>query len=379
VDKPSILWLVSNGFDACLLWRTWWIVKALRAKGYTADWRYFKRFNDQLKPAIQSGKYNIVVTPRYSLKEEWMTDYFDRLVHSSGMKWVFETDDDLFSDEVLRRQTEFFFALLPGAERAGVKWELEWERNERIRSLSLIDGIITTTSALANVISSYTTKPIYVAPNGMDIEWFKARMAERPRWIEPLTIGWSGGWRGIEDVAPVAAAWATVARERPAVRFVTYSDDFMAAEFAKVLPQGRLTPIPWSKLTKYPSGLKNIDIACCSVAPSEWNACKTPIKWMEASIAGSACVVSASLYGDAVIDGTNALVATTPDEWAAQIIRLVDDPVLRKSQTFYARQTVLWKHSVHRTVEKWEEAFYSILNPTWANPSSSLVTSLNLA
>jgi glycosyltransferase involved in cell wall biosynthesis len=132
-------------------------------------------------------------------------------------------------------------------------------------------------------------------------------------------------------------------------------------------------------LTKYPSGLKNIDIACCSVAPSEWNACKTPIKWMEASIAGSACVVSASLYGDAVIDGTNALVATTPDEWAAQIIRLVDDPVLRKSQTFYARQTVLWKHSVHRTVEKWEEAFYSILNPTWANPSSSLVTSLNLA
>ena len=39
------------------------------------------------------------------------------------------------------------------------------------------------------------------------------------------------------------------------------------------------------------------------------------IKWYEATYAGAACVVSPTLYGPAVTDGDNALLAETTDEW----------------------------------------------------------------
>src|SRR5260370_42014291 len=100
MEQPRVLFLVAHGFDACLLYRCWFIVKALRANGYVADWRYFERFNEECKPLLFSGKYNIVVTPRYSLKETWMTDRWTQLVRDAGLLWCYEADDDLFSPEV---------------------------------------------------------------------------------------------------------------------------------------------------------------------------------------------------------------------------------------------------------------------------------------
>lgn len=350
---------MCHGSDASVLWRCWWIIKALRAHGYTADWRYFERFNAECKPLLYSGKYNMVVTPRYALKEQWMMDRWIHLVRDAGLVWVYESDDDLFSPEVVPLQAEFFFSLWPDAEHAGVEYELEWERQQRIGILGQVDAIIVSTAPLAAVVRQHTSQPVHVLPNAIDSGWFATRMRRRSRWIPPLTVGWSGGWRGIEDVQPVASAWSAIAERHPDVRFVVYGWD--APIFKSVISPDRLTVIPWGSLSKYPAGLRNIDIACCSVAATDWNRCKSPIKWYEATLAGSACVVSDAVYGEVVLDGVTGLVAQTPADWEYQIVQLIEHANLRRALNVQAREAINWQHDLQRHWSDWADTFQTIL------------------
>lgn len=356
---PRVLFLVSHGFDACLLWRCWFVVKALRAAGYVAEWRYFERFNAECKPLLYSGRFNVIITPRYCLRETWMTERWAYLIKDAGLAWCYEADDDLFSREVLKRQADFFFTLWPDAEHAGVEWQLEWELNERIRILSMVDGAIVSSEPLAHVVRQHTDATVTVVPNGIDLDWFKNRMQRKQRWISPLTIGWSGGWRIPQDIEPVAEAWERLAVRYPDIKFVVYG--WEAPLFKSLISQGRLTVIPWGPIGKYPAGLRNIDIACCSVSDNEWNLRKTPIKWMEATVAGAACVVSRALYDPFVTAELNALVATTTDEWEYQLSRLVESASLRRMINMQARATVGWRHQIERTLPLWVDAWSDML------------------
>jgi len=97
------------------------------------------------------------------------------------------------------------------------------------------------------------------------------------------------------------------------------------------VPPERLEVLPWlpvvprDGLPFYGVGLLCIDIACCSVAETAFNAAKTPIKVYEATAAGAAVVASTWLYGRTVEHGDDGLIADTADEWEAALLRLIDD------------------------------------------------------
>src|SRR6185437_6812883 len=177
----------------------------------------------------------------------------------------------------------------------------------------------------------HTDVPVHVAPNAINIPWYEDRLVlelDRRAPTETLTIGWGGGWRPGDDTELFSRVWLRLAERFPDIKFVLVG--WAPPEIKEVISPSRLVEYEWQDIDAYPYFLRNIDIACCVVADNVFNRGKTPIKWFESTLAGSACVGSHMLYGSVITDGHDGLLATTEQEWETQLARLIESPDLRQ-------------------------------------------------
>jgi hypothetical protein len=97
------------------------------------------------------------------------------------------------------------------------------------------------------------------------------------------------------------------------------------------------------------------------LAPTRWNSCKSPNKWFEASLAGSASVVSPTVYGDYVTDGLDALVAVETDDWIDALSLLIEDTGRRTLIAAAALNTVEGCYDLAHHWPEWLVAWSQIL------------------
>lgn len=393
-ETPRVMALLPRGSDACLLWRHWWPSAEMKRHGFVAEWRYAEQFRS-LEPELLSGAYNLIVMPRFVWKESWMLERFQHTLNQIDAKLVYETDDDFFSPEIIERHVGWNMLRYPYHKRAieheinvsvtgemaitaeeyaaAMRAEAEWDRVERIRMVNMTSAMTVSSDQLAISARKYINVPIHVVPNAMDIAWFRNQMRLSERTIPPLTIGWTGGFRPEADIAVLAEAWKRIAKQFPEVTFVLHG--WAVPSIIEVMPVNRIRVLPWCDIADYPAILKNIDIGCCSVAPTEWNEAKTSIKWMELSMAGAACVASHALYGRDVTDGHDGLLATTADEWEHALARLVRDATLRRTLQLAAVDTITRDHNLANAWVAWRDTWTRCL----ASPNQKAVVVANSA
>lgn len=355
MTAPRVLALVGDE-SGPTLWRIWAPFAELQRRGVFAHW---KSVHD---PELQSVPFQVnmphnfdaVVLARMSWSNLRAARAQLATLHEHGVAVILEADDDMYSPSIAARQASVF-------ERERVKGleVLERQRQGRIWLLEQVDGITVSTRRLATVIRQYTTKPIEVVPNAIDVAWFRQTLRGCTRVVPPLTIGWAGGAREPDDLRPVAAAWSRLAYRYPDVTFVVQGH--MAEILIEAVPPERVRRLPWLPLEEYPRALLNIDIGCCSVAPKLFNSSKTPIKLWEYTLAGAACVVSPTLYRPYVTDGEDALVAETADEWERALASLVEDRALRTRLQRAQRRRVAIEHALTHNWAQWPAAWASIL------------------
>ena len=305
-------------------------------------------------PLLASGRYDAILTPRIVWPIKDIGERWIKAIRNAGLAWLYEIDDDVFNPRIIDRQTRLF-----DSEAAKGYEQLEWERQERIRLLSLCDGVTVTTQRLRTVVQGYNPDvPVYVVPNAIDVQWFRLLMrgiGRVPELQGKLTVGWAGGTRENIDLAELARAWSILAERYPDVMFV--SQGHQSKALAESVPEDRQVRLPWLGLEEYPRALINVDIGCCAVAPMVFNTSKSCIKWYEYTLAGAACVVSPTVYGREVTNGLDALVAQGVDEWVNQISRLIEDAELRTRIQREARKTVVTNHSLTNNIFNWPEAW----------------------
>lgn len=351
---PRTLMLVGENKSASWVWRVAWPTRALADHGYICDWVGQTSIANALG-AVESGRYNIILTPRAHWPTQELADQWIDSVRDYGLAWVYELDDDGWSPDIVKRQARLFEAEWFKGEQA-----LEQERQERIALINRSDGVLVSSERLAAVARQYTDCPVWLVPNLIDADWFLGRISDAKRIIDPLTIGWSGGVRDETDLLLVGEAWSRVAKRYPEVKFVVHGTTPLC--LTQAVPDDQLVLVAWSDFPDYPRSLMNIDIMCCAVqAGVDFNAAKTPIKWMEASLAGAACVVSEALYGPAVEHEQTGLVASTVDEWDEYLSRLVEDADYRAELAARAKQTVMEEHTISRRWSMWVETLAGIL------------------
>jgi glycosyltransferase involved in cell wall biosynthesis len=351
---PRALFIVGEDRSASWQWRVAWPTEFLSNRGFVADWCLTQNAPTMLG-FIGDGRYNMVVTPRIHWPNDRMADEWAKLVHDAGLAWLYEVDDDGWAPDIARRQAK----LIMDEWKKG-EYQLEQDREHRIKIIQTCDAVILSSEYLASVAAQYTDKPAYCIPNFIHRGFFEHRVKTSKRMVPPLTVGWSGGLREDRDLATVAEAWTRVAARYPDVTFVVHGT--RPPILLDAVAPDRVVTLPWTALPDYPRALMNLDIACCSVSPDdEFNESKTPIKWFEASLTGAACVVSHSLYGRYVHDGQDALVASTVDEWEHALSRLVESKSLRRRLTANAKRTVREHHSLEEQWVRWIEVMAQVL------------------
>jgi glycosyltransferase involved in cell wall biosynthesis len=297
--------------------------------------------------------YDAYLLPRVSWPPEHrrMAEAWFRSIKNAGKLTIWDCDDDVLTRAETDRRVELDWT------EGKTFGQIEAERFERIWAMQQCDGVTTSTQRLATIVRTFTSKPVIVVPNAIDLSWFRGIVHQTKRSIPGLTIGWAGGRRHDRDVEQMAEAWGRIAAHHPDVRFVVQGH--VPPVILDHVGRDRLAILPWMPLETYPAGLAQIDIACAAVADTPFNRCKSQIKAYEAAAAGSA-VVASPFYGGLVDNGFSGFIAETAGEWEDGLAELIERPALRSMMARRLLKTVERKHSLAGNLWRWPAAWQQI-------------------
>lgn len=336
--------------SACELWRVWSPYNALQTHGYPAEWVW----KDDPRSVDYWMAFDAIVLCRlswYGAPRSKARKWFEAM-RKAGKRVFYECDDDLFSPFMVRQQKA-------GISAHETVEALEAQRQESVWTVQQCDGVTVSTQRLASVVRLYTDKPVAVVPNAIDADWFQQVQRLGKRKVEGLTIGWAGGNRPDADLKEMAVAWGRIAKRYPDVTFVVFGHQ--PAVVWEHVPAGRIKAVPWMSQFEYPLGLVGIDIGCCPLEDRAFNRCKTPIKAWEYGLSGAAVVASPTVYGHAVTEWKNGLIAEGAHEWEEHLAMLVEDERARRTLAANLKADVLEKWSLRKNYWRWPAAWRRLI------------------
>lgn len=105
-----------------------------------------------------------------------------------------------------------------------------------------------------------------------------------------------------------------------------------------------------ASIDEYWAVLSACDINLAMLKPDAQADCKSEIKWLEAAMLGIPTIASGTAtYRDAILPGTDGLIADGPDCWYAHLAHLAGDAALRRQIGLAARAKVLDSYSLDHT------------------------------
>lgn len=346
---PSVLALLGREKTGPDLWRVLQPITALEKVGYPCGWDV----KDNALIGAIAPAFDGYILPRIAwppdqrrIAEAWFAS-----VRKAGKFVVYDADDDVFTAAETHRRVE-----LDWMEGKSVE-QLDAERFERIWAMQQCDGVTVSTQRLATIVRSFTSKPVIVVPNAIDLAWFREVVRKTTRQIPGLTIGWAGGRRHDRDVEDMATAWGSIARRYPDVRFMVQG--WVPPVILENVGRDRLAILPWMSLESYPAGLAQVDIGCCAVADTPFNRAKSQIKAMEAAAAGSA-VVASPFYAGLVDHGASGFIAESVGEWEDALAVLIEQHATRKMMAKRLLRTVEKRHTLAGNLWRWPAAWSAI-------------------
>ena len=193
------------------------------------------------------------------------------------------------------------------------------------QGLEQCDAVQASMPELARRWRLKTSRPVRAFPNQLiDIPPL------RPACTGPLTIGWGGSPGHFADwyqLAPRLQAWLD---RRPDVHLAVMNAEF-ARDFLN-LPPERYRFVPFGSLQDYFRFLDSLDIGLAPLLPSDYNRCRSDVKYLEYASRGVAGIYAdLEPYREAVVPGETGLLYRTEDELFAGLDRLVDDAPFRES------------------------------------------------
>ena len=222
-------------------------------------------------------------------------------------------------------------------------------------SMGIADMVTTTTPYLANKLSEYS-KNVWVLPNAMDLErWDLPKLHNTSKTIR---IGWLGSITHLKDLELVVNPLRRICAEYPNVQIVAVGD-MRVRELLKGLPAEVMLGVPFEAYPARLNGLR-LDIGLAPLQPTEFNKCKSNIKWMEYAIADVPGVYSPTVYNHESFEPNLGLVANNEEQWYRCIKNLITVPDLGKGIVDSAHRLVQRKYDLSREVQKWAKAYQSL-------------------
>jgi GT2 family glycosyltransferase/2-polyprenyl-3-methyl-5-hydroxy-6-metoxy-1,4-benzoquinol methylase len=278
---------------------------------------------------------------------------------AKGKPVIYETDDlllDLPADNPHAREYADFVPFIEAvAKRA--------------------DAVVVSTAGLAARLSRYNAN-IHLLPNLVDYALFQRSPPDNGRQINIGVVGTSAR---SGDFTLIDAALRAICKEygkRIRIKFVG-----ALPEGWKDHPNAEFIPFV-ADYGGYAARMKglDLDIGLAPLADNPFNACKSPIKWLEFSALGAAGIYSAvPAYTGALEQGkTGLLVDNVTEKWVNAIKLLIDYPEFRLELALAAQLKVYQEHSLQRQGQR-VAGLYGRLIDNLAGPGAEPVGAVSKA
>ena len=295
---------------------------------------------------------------------------FIKLVHSLNKKVYFDIDD-LVIDTVYTDTIPFV---------AGMTGSAREQYDDGVRrmgkTLSLCDGVITTTKQLAEELSKYSPE-VFVNRNVASEEmlYFSDRALYERDVLPKLELN---------EIKPDDRHRWKVAKERASRRSgfsigyfsgsITHNDDFemilpAIADFManhedvklyvvgeldvpeQLKPfESRIVKLPFSPWRHLPKMISAVDVNLIPLRDSVFNRAKSENKWVEAALVKVPSIASnVGALADSIVDGVDGILCDSVTQWSNQLESLYSDAERRKRIANAAYATCRSKHVTSNT------------------------------
>jgi L-malate glycosyltransferase len=169
-----------------------------------------------------------------------------------------------------------------------------------------------------------------------------------------VTIGWTGTFSSRQYLDLLRGVLQKLARQR---RFRLR----VIGNFDYALPGVDLEVVRWTAEREI-EDLQAIDIGLYPLPADEWVSGKSGLKAIQYMAMGLPCVATDVGTTPLIIrDGENGLLVRTEDEWLSALVRLLDDPELRRRLGEAARRDAVAKYSTKAVAAQYREVLSSTL------------------
>ena len=273
---------------------------------------------------------------------QWTTPFgsvlFDKLLRLLSKNIVFDLEDFVFLDGV--------------DSGLSVNPIIKVLRSKK-RTINLIkssDYVITSSPNLNEFCKNLNTynRSIFIS-SSIDIERFIPKKRQDNK--KKITIGWTGTQSSKPYLDLLKQTLLDLRKERE-FRFLIISN------FDYEFPELDLEVISWNKNTEI-EDLQKIDIGLYPLEQNDWVLGKSGLKALQYMAIGVPVVATdIGTSKDIIFHMENGLLVSTPKEWVAALVTLIDDEALRRRIGKEARQVIVERYSLDAI----KEQYFLVLN-----------------
>ncbi|MCB1686981.1 MAG: glycosyltransferase [Halioglobus sp.] len=261
-----------------------------------------------------------------------------------GIQTFYDIDDPIFSVDVY-------------AENKNLQHLTTHERTHLLASaedyhgaMRRADSLILSTSYLQALAQTEFGGRTYLWPNLADSATLSiAQNLDCEKDLSDassVTIGYASGSRAHdEDFKVVVPALARVLEMYEHVNLQVIGYAVMPPELHRF--SDRINARPFSGYVKYFEALRKVDINIVPLVNDRFNACKSAIRYLEASLCGVPTVASSvGQFAEIVNDGHDGCLAERQEEWVSALSRMIESRELRLQMGQAAKSNVITHHTV---------------------------------
>lgn len=220
------------------------------------------------------------------------------------------------------------------------------------RTMQIADLVTVATNRLAYHVQDLN-KNVAVLPNYMDMERWDLPKVHNSS--DTIRIGWAGSMTHLNDLKGIVEPLKRICAEFPQVRLIFIGEQRIANDL-EGCPIECMLGVPFEVWPARLNGLQ-LDIGLAPLLPTEFNKCKSNIKYLEYAIAEIPGVYSNIVYEHKGFDPKFGLVADKPEQWYRSIKHLIMYPERRKDMRDDSYSLVKRKYDLEKNIHKWAESY----------------------
>lgn len=373
--KPKIF--VLHGKGGCDYWRTWLPMEEMRKQGL-ADIRYLEVREANGKKIGEGIHWADVTFIRGLIGTDGLSTL--RQYHALGAKIATDYDDLHFNVSPFNPAYKYFGidnveVLDPTTGDKKMLWKdgeegFDIKRNKITfhaykAILEEVDLITTTTLYLKGAIAEIGGREdnIRVLPNAIDLTQWKP-LDIRSKFSDTFRFGWSVSNSHFDDWMFIKDTIKAFLISHPDAKFVCLGDTNM--DIKTFLPPEQVEWYPFSDLWEghYPMrmAMLGLDAAIAPLANTEFNKCKSPLKWAEYTAFGYPVIAQdMTPYKEHIISGETGILADTKEQWLLALNQLYTNKELRYKLRFNALCSVNEMFNLKNVAQEWADVFKDLI------------------